>query len=103
MGDDVDRRVREVEEKVAALSAGSGTKLQRRHLSATKPTDKQVVAWNETTKKWEPLTGAQLLFCRATAHLTLTITAQSIIGDGDSSKVRLILPTIGDWEVTATC
>ena len=95
--------IKDIEEKVDALSARSGTELQRRHMSATKPTDKQVVAWNATTKKWEPLTGAQLLFCRATANLTLTITAQSIIGDGDSSKVRLILPTIGDWEVKATC
>ena len=40
-----------------------------------------------------------ILAARATADLTLTTAAQSITGDGDSSKVRLLLPTIGDWEI----
>lgn len=46
------------------------------------------------------LTGEALL-ARSEASLTLTTTAQSITGDGDSSKVRLLLPTIGEWLVTA--
>ncbi|MDO8611532.1 MAG: hypothetical protein Q7R32_01755 [Dehalococcoidia bacterium] len=49
-----------------------------------------------------PSTGA-ILQATATADLTLTTSAQSIVGDGDSSKVRLLLPTPGDWEVEATC
>ncbi len=52
----------------------------------------------------------EIKLARGTSNLTLTTTAQSIVGDGDSSKVRLLLPTIGDWltigsfdfEVTAT-
>ncbi len=43
----------------------------------------------------------EILVATATANLTLTTTAQSITGDGDSSKVRLLLPTPGDWLVTA--
>jgi hypothetical protein len=44
----------------------------------------------------------QILATRATASLTLTTSYQSITGDGDSSKVRLLLPTPGDWLVEAT-
>lgn len=44
----------------------------------------------------------EIVVARSTSNLTLTQTAQSITGDGDSSKVRLILPTIGDWLVEAT-
>lgn len=44
------------------------------------------------------LTGEALL-ARATASLTLTTSYASITGDGDSSKVRLLLPTIGEWLV----
>lgn len=46
------------------------------------------------------LTG-EALMARATSTLTLTTTAQSIVGDGDSTKVRLLLPTIGEYLVTA--
>lgn len=46
------------------------------------------------------LTG-EVKFCRATADLTLTTSDQSITGDGNSSKVRVLLPTIGEWLVTA--
>jgi len=49
-----------------------------------------------------PSTG-QLLQATATADLTLTTSAQSITGDGDAGKVRLLLPTPGDWSVAATC
>lgn len=49
-----------------------------------------------------PSTGS-ILVATATTNLTLTTTAQSIIGDGDSSKVRILLPTPGDWLVEATC
>jgi hypothetical protein len=49
-----------------------------------------------------PSTG-ELLEARATADLTLTTTAQSITGDGDSSKVRLLLPTAGDWLIESAC
>lgn len=45
----------------------------------------------------------EILIATATADLTLTTSAQSITGDGDSSKVRIILPTPGDWIVEATC
>lgn len=45
----------------------------------------------------------QILVASATANLTLTTTAQSITGDGDSSKVRLLLPTPGDWLIEAAC
>ncbi|KKK86295.1 hypothetical protein LCGC14_2764660, partial [marine sediment metagenome] len=44
-----------------------------------------------------------ILQATATSALTLTTTAQSITGDGDSSKVRLLLPTPGDWLIGATC
>ncbi len=43
-----------------------------------------------------------ILIATATVDLTLTTTAQSITGDGDSSKVRLLLPTPGDWLIEAT-
>jgi len=43
----------------------------------------------------------EILIATATADLTLTQTAQSITGDGDSSKVRLLLPTPGDWLIEA--
>ncbi len=49
-----------------------------------------------------PSTG-ELLIAVATSSLTLTTTAQSITGDGDSSKVRLLLPTPGDWLIEVTC
>ncbi len=45
----------------------------------------------------------EVVIARATSNLTLSTSAQSIVGDGDSSKVRLILPTTGDWIVFATC
>lgn len=48
------------------------------------------------------LTG-EALFCRCTSSLTLTTSSQSITGDGNSSKVRLLLPTIGEWLVSTTC
>jgi len=48
-----------------------------------------------------PSTG-ELLQATATADLTLTQSAQSIVGDGNSTKVRLLLPTPGDWQVAAT-
>ncbi len=49
-----------------------------------------------------PSTGS-VLVATATSALTLTSTAQSIVGDGDSSKVRILLPTPGDWLIEATC
>jgi len=45
----------------------------------------------------------EILVATATVSLTLTTTAQSITGDGDSSKVRILLPTPGDWLIEATC
>lgn len=51
----------------------------------------------------DPTQKVQILVATATADLTLTQAAQSIIGDGDGSKVRIILPTVGDWLVEATC
>ena len=45
----------------------------------------------------------QILQASATATLTLTTSAQSIVGDGDSTKVRILLPTVGDWLIEATC
>ncbi len=45
----------------------------------------------------------EILIATATSSLTLTTTAQSITGDGDSSKVRLLLPTPGDWLIEAAC
>ncbi len=47
--------------------------------------------------------GGEILIASATVDLTLTTTPQSITGDGDSSKVRLLLPTPGDWLIEATC
>ena len=47
--------------------------------------------------------GGVILISAATVSLTLTTSAQSITGDGDSSKVRLLLTSPGDWEVEATC
>ncbi len=46
---------------------------------------------------------SKILVATATASLTLTTSAQSIVGDGDSSKVRLLLPTPGDWLIEAAC
>ena len=43
----------------------------------------------------------EILIASATASLTLTTSFQSIVGDGDSSKVRLLLPTPGDWLIEA--
>ena len=48
------------------------------------------------------LTG-EVLFARCTNDLTLTTSYQSLTGDGDSSKVRLLLPTIGEWLVGTGC
>lgn len=48
------------------------------------------------------LTG-ELRFVRCTSNLTLTTSWQSIVATGgDSSKLRILLPTIGEWLVTAT-
>jgi len=43
----------------------------------------------------------EILVATSTTDLALTTTAQSITGDGDSSKVRLLLPTPGDWLIEA--
>src|SRR3990167_2144838 len=40
--------------------------------------------------------GGDVLAAAATANLTLTTSAQSIVGNGDSTKVRLLLD-IGTW------
>ncbi len=45
----------------------------------------------------------EILVATATSSLTLTTTAQSITGDGDSGKVRLLLPTPGDWLIEVAC
>lgn len=47
-----------------------------------------------------PSAGA-ILKAKATANLTLTTAAQSITGDGDSGKVRLLLDA-GTWFITGT-
>ncbi|KKN19509.1 hypothetical protein LCGC14_0944960 [marine sediment metagenome] len=57
--------------------------------------------WQRQDGTEDNLTG-EIKLARATADLTLTLTAQSITGDGDSSKVRLLLPTIGDWLIIGT-
>ena len=44
----------------------------------------------------------EILVASATSTLTLTTSYQSITGDGDSTKVRLLLPTPGDWLIEAT-
>ncbi|MCH7998517.1 MAG: hypothetical protein IIA91_03425 [Chloroflexi bacterium] len=44
----------------------------------------------------------EILVASATSTLTLTTSYQSIVGDGDSTKVRLLLPTPGDWLIEAT-
>ena len=64
-----------------------------------KPADKEVLAWNSAENRFEYAAGAQVLLARATDHLILTTSDQSIIGDGNSNKVRLLLPTIGEWLV----
>ncbi|MCH8919653.1 MAG: hypothetical protein IIA23_02990, partial [Chloroflexi bacterium] len=43
----------------------------------------------------------EILVASATSSLTLTTSFQSIVGDGDSTKVRLLLPTPGDWLIDA--
>lgn len=48
------------------------------------------------------LTG-EVLFCRATSSLTLSTSFTSIAGDGDTGKLRLLLPTIGEWLVATVC
>ena len=58
--------------------------------------------WQRQDGTEDNLTG-EILFARATSNLTLSTSAQSIVGDGDSSKVRLLLPTIGDWLIAAVC
>lgn len=45
----------------------------------------------------------EALIARATSTLTLSTSAQSIVGDGDSTKVRLLLPTLGRWLIEAIC
>jgi hypothetical protein len=44
---------------------------------------------------------ANALLARATSNLTLTQSNQSITGDGDGSKVRLLIPSTGDWLIVA--
>lgn len=47
------------------------------------------------------LTG-EVLFVRATSNLTLSTSFQSIVATGgDSTKLRILLPTIGEWLVSA--
>lgn len=43
-----------------------------------------------------------VLLARSSTNLVLTLSVQSIVGDGDNSKVRILLPSIGDWFVTAS-
>ena len=105
MGDELNRIV-ELEAQVRSLRARRGAnagEIHRRTVSAAAPSDKDLFIWDAKAKKWKPSGSAQVLFARATADLTLTTSAQSITGDGDSSKVRLALPTIGDWLVIGTC
>ncbi len=90
-------------EDLEAIQRMGTSRFQGRRAASTKPTDKQVYMWDESAGKWEPATGAQIKLSRATSNLTLSQSAQSIVGDGDGSKVRLVLPTIGDWEVKAFC
>ncbi len=50
----------------------------------------------------DPTQKVQVLAATGTSDLTLSTSAQSIIGDGDDSKVRIILPLPGDWLIEAT-
>ncbi len=95
--------IERLQETVEAIQRVGSSKIQTRRVASTKPTDKQVYMWDESAGKLVPTTGAQILLARATSGLTLTTSAQSIVGDGDSTKVRLLLPTIGDWLIEATC
>lgn len=95
----VGTRLANVEEALRLLR--DADRLQGRRMSATAPNDNELVGWNATTKKWEPK-APTILIARATSDLTLTTSDQSIVGDGDSTKVRLLVPTVGDWLVLAT-
>src|SRR3990167_3007786 len=46
--------------------------------------------------------GGDVFKATATASLTLTTSAQSIIGNGNNANVRLLLDR-GTWSVKATC
>jgi hypothetical protein len=50
----------------------------------------------------DPTQKLQVLVATGTSDLTLSTSAQSIVGDGDDSKVRIILPLPGDWLIEAT-
>lgn len=92
----VESRLTDVEESLRLFR--NADRFQGRRMSAEDPADRAVIAWDDDLKKYRPLATASQ-FARATDNLTLTTGAQSITGDGDSSKVRLLLPNIGDWLV----
>ena len=54
MGDRVEEEVKALRDEVAVLRSLMGTKLQGRHVSATKPAAADVFKWNQDTRKWEP-------------------------------------------------
>ncbi len=103
MGDELER-IEELERAVATLRGrrlSNADKIQGRPISAAAPNDNELIGWNATTRKFEPK-APTIKTARATSNLTLTTAAQSIVGDGDSTKVRLLIPSIGDWLIIGT-
>ncbi len=99
------RRQDETDAKIAGLSgdrAADADRIQSRRIQDEKPTDKDVLKWDEDNNRWGPDVGADVLSARATADLALGTTSASITGDGDSSKVRVLLPTIAEWVILGT-
>ena len=99
------RRIAErAAEAVAGISGGgkaNAALLQDRRMSKAAPAAGNFLGWNATTKKWEPM-APTILEARCTSTLTLNTIATSMTGDGDSSKVRVLLPAIGEWLILGT-
>ena len=79
-------RLGRLERRISLKGGAEGHALIRRHGQAFG------AAWEAA---------GTILQASATADLTLTTSAQSIVGDGDSTKVRVLLPTPGDWNISA--
>ncbi|KKM22482.1 hypothetical protein LCGC14_1624890 [marine sediment metagenome] len=100
MGDSmtIESRLADAEEMLRNLR--DANRLQSRRVSAAAPNDNELLGWNATTKKWEPK-APTIKTARATSDLTLTTAAQSIVGDGDSTRFGLPFPPSGTGSSSA--
>ena len=77
MGDGLERRIADLEERIRQLVGvrrADADKIQGRHISSAQPAATQVIGWNNITKKWEPVApgGAGVTFAAPTGAIDMS-------------------------------